>query len=119
MTNKCYYNQTGEYQVDLDELNRQIVFLCENGKYNEKNDWIIGRQYLKLDRLRKVQRAYVALHENNEASRLLGVSPKDVAKGGEKTGNKYPAAEAALEAAIIAAKREKEANDQSQDSHAA
>lgn len=119
MTNKCYYNQTGHYQVDLDELNRQIIFLCENGKYNEKNDWIIGAKNQKLDRLRKIQRAYVALHENGEPSRLLGVSARDIAKGGETTGNKYPAAEAAMDLAIEMAKHEKEANDQSKDSQTA
>lgn len=99
---KCYFNQTGEYQADLDELNRRIGFLRENGKFNEKYDYIIGKQYSKLDRFRKVLRAYNALHETGKPSaRLLGTGPKDIAKGGE-----YPQAEAALEAAIIAAKNE-------------
>lgn len=100
---KCYFTQTGELQVQLDELNRKILFLCENGSFNEKNDWLIGAKNQKLDRMRKIQRAYVALHESGEASRLLGVSAKDISKGGEQNGNKFPAAEAALEVAIRAA----------------
>ena len=95
---KCYFNQTGELQVQLDELNRKIVFLCENGGFNEKNDWLIGAKNQKLDRMRKVQRAYVALYESGEASRLLGVSAKEIASGGLTP--KWPSAEAALEVAI-------------------
>lgn len=94
MTN-TYFTQTGSLQAQLDELNRKILFLCENGGFNEKNDWLIGAKNQKLDRLRKIQRAYVALHENGTASRLLGVSAKNI-----KTGNKYPSAEEVLEVAI-------------------
>ena len=107
MTNS-YFTQTGRLQAELDTLNKRILFLCENGGYNQKNDWLIGASNQKLDRLRKVQAAYVALNEHGKESRLLGVSAKQIRL--DVPGAVFPQAEIALEAAIVEAMNEQNLN---------
>ena len=110
MTNS-YFTQTGRLQAELDTLNKRILFLCENGGYNQKNDWLIGAANQKLDRLRKIQAAYVALNEQSKESRLLGVSAKQIRLA--TAGTVFPQAEAVLEAAIVEAMNEQNLNTSS------
>lgn len=99
-----YFNQTGTYQVDLDVLNNKIKFLVENGKFDFKNDWIVGRgKYTKLERFRKVQRAYVNLYEQGLPSRLVNTKLKEAKSGGMAGECKFPSAEVALEEALLEA----------------
>ena len=110
MTNS-YFTHTGRLQAELDSLNKRILFLCENGGYNQKNDWLIGASNQKLDRLRKIQAAYVALNEEGKESRLLGVSAKQIRLSAP--GTVFPQAEIILEAAIVEAMNEQNLNTSS------